>query len=218
MPRQVLPSEDDFRYVRRELLKRGFRRITRLEKEKQFVLLGLMPPRRGSGEEARAPEAGFRFDANGLTVSVWTTWLPEFKKVRKEDSGWVLISEGNTVLYFAQPLHRTKNFKTNLLKRAWLARYRVLHRPLCPECNRWMSIARGKGIGSRYWRCDNIGQHTNGKAQGLDWDHKLPPKAKKEVKRHRKERARNRQRRRAQGRPVDVARLRRRTWRSKGPD
>jgi len=158
---------------------------------------------------------GFILTANGLTVYVWTTWLEESRQAREEDTGWVLILEGKEVKYFAQPVHRTKNFVENLLNRAWIARWRVLNRHQCCECGQFMSIAQGRHLKSRYWRCDNKTKHKGGRIVRLDWDHLLPRKTLAYVRGLRKHRERYRERRRAEGKPTDVAMLRRKPWQQK---
>lgn len=208
MPRQILPSRADFQRISKELKKLGFREISSKKVREQIVWLGLKAPRRRLGRET-----GFVYHNNGLWVYVWTTWLLREGRARREDTGWVLISTINKALYFSRPTHRTKNFVVHLLSRAWIAKWRIDHRPSCPECGKWMNIARGRGTGARYWSCKRVADHEDGKAVHQPWDKNLPPKAKKYVRRLRKEKSRSRERRREEGRPVGVAPLRRRSWR-----
>ena len=207
MPQQVLPDEDDFAFLKKELEKLGFREITGVEFYNQFKRLKLKAPRRRLGKEV-----GFMFYANGLTVFVWTTWLRKEKRARKEDAAWVLITEGGEAPYFSHPIHRTKNFIRNLLCQAWIARWRILHRPLCPECSQFMQIVRGKGVKSRYWSCLNIGEHESKRPVRLSWDHGLPPKAKKYVDDLRKKRAAFRAKQRKAGKPAPQKIFERKPW------
>lgn len=202
MPKRILPTEADFESLRSQLLEWGFREILSVEFSSDFKRLDLKAPRPREGRET-----GFLFFANGLTVRIWTTWLANEGRARQEDAAWVLIAEGDKVPYFGQPIHRTKFFVRNLLRRAWIARHKVLNRPLCPVCNQWMQIARGRAIKSRYWRCSK--GHKN-----LSWDHNIPPRAKRHLERSRRGRARHREKRREQGQPVRPAVLTRRPWRS----
>lgn len=207
MPSQVLPTLENFTNFERELRKLGFRAISVFEFRKQFDRLGLKAPRPRMGREI-----GFTFFANGLTVVVWTTWLWRERMARKEDAGWILIAKGDSVLYFSHPLHRTKNFLKNLYRHAWIARWRVMHRPLCPECNAYMNIARGRAMKSRYWLCRNVSRHLGRVIVRLDWDFGIPPRAKKLLGDLRKARRKQFEERRSEGKAANVAPLRRKRW------
>lgn len=208
MPKKVLPGVADFAWLEEQLKNLGFRQISRIEFRNDFARLGLKAPRPRLGREA-----GFMFYASGLTVRVWTTWLRSEGRAREVDAGWVLICRGDAALYFAHPLHRTKDFLLNLFRHAWVAQWRVMHRPLCAECRQFMDIVAGRGMKSRYWRCDQVRFHATGKPTRLGWDAGLPPKAKRYVRALRKRRAAYRQRREAEGKPTGVALMTRRQWR-----
>ncbi len=199
MPKQVLPEKSDFTVISRMLNQWGFREFSD-EFWKRLRHLSLKAPRPRPGRET-----GFTFSANGLTVIVWTTWLEEQKIARPKDAALILIIENNKVRYFSHPIHRTKNFVKNLLNQAWIARWRVLHRPLCPVCRQFMKIAFGKGIKSRYWCCPKDKRRFN-------WDINLPPKAKRYLKNLRRRRAKYRRERRQQGKQVHVAIKIRKPW------
>jgi len=207
VPEKVLPDVASFEWFERKLQALGFRPISGFEFQTDFRRLGLKAPRSRVGREA-----GFIFYANELTVWVWTTWLRSKEVAREVDAGWVLIRSRDTPLYFIHPLHRTKHFLVNLFRHAWLARWRVIHRPLCPECHQFMDIVAGRGMKSRYWRCDRLRFHRDGKPVSLDWDHGLPPKAKRYVKILRGRRAAYRLRREQEGKPTNVALIRRKLW------
>ncbi len=207
MPKQVLPTWADFRRIRRELIRRGFKEISSYCLTTRLRQQGLKSPRRKPGREI-----GFIFHANGLSVFVWTTWLQEEGGAREEDTGWVLICEGDKMVYCAQPIHRTKNFTDNLLSRAWIAMWRVLNRPRCSECDQWMHIVPGKSLKSRYWLCDNRVAHYYGKCTRSDWDQGLPPAAKEYVEKFRRQRAYYRAKRQREGRPIGVAMQQRKSW------
>lgn len=207
MPQQVLPDATGFAWFSRELTFRGFRPVSEIEFKSDFKRLKLKAPRSRVGREA-----GFAFFANGLTVRVWTTWLEREGKARDIDAGWVLICDGDKPLYFSYPIHRTKNFLVNLLRQAWLARWRVMHRPLCSKCRQFMNIAMGRGIKSRYWRCNRLKEHEDRKPFVLDWDYGLPPKAKRYAKTLRKKRAKYRAKRKQESKPIFTAIQKRRPW------
>lgn len=212
MPAKVILDEGSFELLEQALRQMGFRRVTDVEFRTDFKRLDLKAPRPRPGREV-----GFIFTANFLTVRIWTTWLAHENKAREVDESWILIVDGDKAVYFSHPLHRTKNFTLNLLRQAWIARWRVLHRPLCPECKNFMDIVRGRGLKSRYWRCGRLTAHADRKPASLAWDHGLPKKAKRFVKTLRKPRCRYVKRRRAEGKPLHVALLTRKPWQRKLP-
>ena len=211
MPVKVVPTEDEFRRFASEMTKMAFRSYQREEMQKQFSRLGLKAPRPASGREL-----GFIFSANDLDVFVWTTWLTQSRTIKECDAGWVLIEQEGRAVYFAHPIHRTQNFFQHMLQQVWLARRRVLHRPLCPEpgCAAYMCIVRGRALKARYWRCDRRDRHTSGRATRLSWDHGLPPRAKKLVEELRSKRAKQRTKKP----PVIPAILRRKAWQITRPE
>jgi len=141
-------------------------------------------------------------------------------RAREEDVGWVLISSGDRVLYFATPAYRTKRFFWRLAARARIAQLRVLHRPLCPEsdCRAYMTIAKGKGLKSRYWTCERARGHTNGKHKHVDWDVGLSKEALMFVEKERRDRARYRARVKREGKDPLRAFFIRKPWRIMRPE
>lgn len=204
MPKKILPDMEAFQFhIKHKLESWGFRSINKIEIEKDFKRLGLF-----SRNPKEGREEGFIFTSkNGLKVIVWTTFILQDEKARDEDLGWVLITNGDKVLYFAHPFRRTKNFAANLTRYAWIARWRVLNRPLCPDCNRLMDIARGKGIRARYWICTNRTKHKSAKATKISWDYGMPPKALSFLKAERAARRKYIVRRRKDGKLANVAPL-----------
>ncbi len=207
MPRQILPDEKAFADFKEKLLARGFRELTNEEFSTTFSRLGLTAPRSKEGRET-----GFIFNANDLKVFVWTTYLNSEQRSRDSDAGWVLIADGDRARYFTHPMMRTKNFLTRLARRAWIARWRVVHRPLCPECRRYMKIAYGRALKSRYWRCDYRSSHHPYKPIFLAWDYGMPPKALAFIEKERKLREKYRDSRKKAGKPNNVAMNNRRRW------
>ena len=177
------------------MLYRGFRRVQSAQDVLSIDLLNLDEKAKHGGFEV-----GFVFRNNGLKVYVWTTWIYEFEEARKSDAGWVLITDkkGNT-LYFAHPFHRTKNFVDTVVRYARVAKYKIEHRPLCTECNRFLDIVQGRAIKSRYWKCDHVAEHRDGKPVNLNWDYGLPEIARQYLQAHRKKRAADKLRREAKG-------------------
>jgi hypothetical protein len=126
--------------------------------------------------------------------------------MNNHDLGWTLISEGDTGCYFAKPFRRTKNYVKNILSYAWICKFKIENRPLCPTCHRFMKIARGKALRSRYWRCDNPSMHKE--HVHIDWDFGLGPKAKSFLAGRRKETCRYNKKRAAEGKaPLGTAML-----------
>lgn len=207
MPEKLLPGSKDFLDFEGELVKRGFRRISRPEFSLQFRRLELKAPRPRSGREL-----GYLFHANEYTVFVWTTWLEAEQVAREVDAGWVLISGGDNVLYFSHPVHRTKNFLQNLLMQARIACWKVRHRPLCPECNHFMDIVRGRALKQRFWRCGRKELHTNGRDKSRSWDYSLPEEAFKYILPVRKRREKRYSALRAEGKEPHQAMLERKRW------
>lgn len=198
MPKKFIFREEDFVFLKENLEKLGFKQIV---SDKKFIGLKKSSKKRGR-------ETGFVFAANGLTVTVWTTWLSGEKRFRETDSGWVVISQKEKPLYFSHPLHRTKNFVLNLLRQAWLAQRRVIHRPICPECKRFMEIGWGRGIKSRYWVC----RHHSDKRIYQSWDWCFGEKTKRFIRVKRRKREKYRKKRLAAGGKTNVAMMKRIPW------
>ena len=206
-----LPTKEEFDRFVIKLKALGFSEIRKSDFKKDFMRLGLIAPRKRYGREI-----GFYFShPNGLSIIVWTTFLVDENVAREEDSGWVLIKEGDEVPYFATPIRRTKRFFLRILRNAWLAKYRVIHRPLCPICNAYMKIQKGRALGSRYWICKS--ENHPGKIGREDWDKNLPPKALSYIKQNRKARASYRKKRLEEGKTVGQARIKRKKWKVHKP-
>lgn len=197
---------------KQKLLGWGFRELTSEEFTKAFERLGLKAPR---PQESR--ETGFIFTANGLNVYVWTTYLNTEQRARNSDAGWVLIADGDNARYFTHPMRRTRHFFHRLSKHAWIARWRAVNRPLCPKCSRYMKIAYGRALKSRYWICKNNKRHDSHKAVFVSWDKGMPPRALKFLKSQRKVRAKYRKTRTRAGKLNHVAMLNRAAWRKNRP-
>lgn len=207
MPEKCLPSVKSFLEFEGELKKRGFRKISSSEFSLQFRRLGLKAPRPRFGREL-----GYLFYANQYTVLVWTTWIEEQQVAREEDAGWVLIAERDNVLYFSHPIHRTKNFIQNLLMQARIACWKVRHRPLCPACNNFMNIVRGRALKQRFWKCGHRELHAGGKNRFRSWDYGLPKEAIKYIRPIRKKREKRYAALRAEGKKPHQAMLGRKRW------
>ena len=206
MPPKVLPDGDGINRIFDELTQRKFYAVQGLQHfrgstKDEYAIL----PRARSGAEL-----GFVFRKDDLSVVVWTTWLRASGNARNHDCGWIVIEEAGKGKYFL-PIYRTKGFVDHFIIEAQIARCRVRTRPTCPVCKARMEIARGKGIGSRYWRCPL--RHAR-----ESWDHEaflsvLPPFAKKHLSRRRRQRWAWYEKCREAGKPIRQAVFLRRAWR-----
>jgi hypothetical protein len=211
MPTQQLPDVASFEAFARALVKREFRKLGRREFQSDYWRLSLQAPSPRKGRET-----GFVFSANGYEVVVWTTFLEREGCAREQDAGWVLIKDGDVVLYFARPHPRTKNFFHTLLMDAALARLRVLGRPLCPLCGARMNITNGKGLKSRFWQCKRPQYHK--KPQNASWDHGLPQEALDYLKPIRERRRKYRAKLQKEGKAPGAALQRRIGWKTGKPE
>lgn len=143
---------------------------------------------------------------------MWTTWLEKERSAREEDAGWVLIAEGDKVLYFSRPIHRTKNFLRNLSMQARIACWKVRHRPLCPECQNFMDIVQGRAMKQRFWRCGRRELHKGGKNRFRRWDYGLPEEAVAYLKPIRRRRKKKYAALRAAGKDPHQAMFKRKRW------
>lgn len=102
-----------------------------------------------------------------------------------EDAGRVLILEETRKgrkfpRYFARYVHRTKGFVRNLCRRAWIAAYKISHRPKCERCGEPMDICE-TDAGGNHWGCFNW-THFNALIKDpffRDWHYGLPEKSQK---------------------------------------
>jgi hypothetical protein len=225
MPKQVLPNAEDFAWFESAMKRSGFIPITREKFLEDWHRLNLKAPRPQPGQEA-----GFIFippngknaggeQSNDLYVCIWTSWLRREEEARKSDPAWVLIARRNSdekPFYFSHPTLRTKNFFRTLAQRAWITAWRVQHRPHCPACNALMEIAKKRGeLKQRYWRCNLLDRHADGKPHWYRWDIGLPPRAQTLVSTWRAKRIPHVERCIAAGKNPHQAMLDRKPWKSK---
>jgi hypothetical protein len=210
LPKKVLPDELAFAQFEEKMTAEGFRIIPGPEFTKSFQRLGLSNPRKRTGREV-----GFTFSACGLTAVVWTTFLCAEKRARDQDTGWVLIAQGDKVKYFSHPMMRTSGFLDKLFIYARIAKQRVENRPLCPTCCAYMEIAMCKGLKSRYWRCSRK-FHKNF-TENINWDIGVSPSLVKFLESERRARRRYREQLKKEGKEVTPAMLKRRPWRMSKP-
>ncbi len=173
----------------------------------QFRRLELIAPRPRLGREL-----GYLFHTNEYNVLVWTTWLEKEQLARYEDAGWVIITEGDNVLYSSHPVHRTKKFLHNLLMQARIACWRIRHRQLCQECRHYMDIVRGQALKQRYWKCSRKELHASLRSRTRSWDYGLPEEALDYLRPIRKKREKRYTALRAIGKEPHQAMLNRKRW------
>jgi len=143
---------------------------------RDFQRLDLKPPRKIVGREV-----GYFFEANGYKVKIWTTILEDQRKPRDKgtDVGWVLITKGDVVVYYAKCFLRIDDkFFLRILRYAWIAREKVLNIPLCRECKRQMEIKRNSKTNQTYFSCENVLGHSHVGKISESWDKPLEGKLK----------------------------------------
>lgn len=165
-------SYEDFLFLERMLLNMGYRKITRYDSRKNFIRLNLSAPRPIVGREA-----SYYYSHNGYTVILHTTFLEKEKKWREgsTDVGWNLILAGDKPVYFAKPFSRTKGFILKFLRYAAISKWKIDHRPLCPECKAYMAIFRKAETRQCCWACFNKTRHAGGVPKFESWDYELSP-------------------------------------------
>ena len=115
MPKQILPTEEEFRNFFSEL--EHAYRCTRLSASDVIAELSNLP---------RNPSAGWKRGKKGIEtcyayrrpdvpvrVVVWTTYVAAERAARTEDAGWVLLVDERfpkVPCLFSFPVHRTKHF------------------------------------------------------------------------------------------------------------
>ena len=226
MAKKVEVTSEEFMRLDSELRELGFQRKFKKDMKNNFERLGLELTRH---QRKAKGEVGYEFTKNGLTVHVWSSWVEEDGKANKNDYGWILISNGDPAKYFAKPFRRTEGFVTKLLSYAWISQWKVIHRPLCSECKRFMDITspnlKGRPLEEfltrlrqRFWVCNNPEAHE--KPVYLNWDAGLGPKAKAFLAQRRKETAAYNKKRKLEGKnPSGTAILKRAgTWEVRKPE
>jgi hypothetical protein len=210
---EFLLTENDFLFFNIIILSMNFSKKSRNDLWTVFTRLGLSPPphRKIIGSETTYEYIN---PSHGYKVVVHTTYLEKEKKWRDKstDIGWVLIVEGDKAIYFAKPFQRKKGFLMRMLRYAWITKWKVDHRPLCPKCQGYMNLARKKTLRQYFWACSKNSFHIDNKPQFLPWDYSLPPKASEFVKIRRAYTARYRAKIKKLGKEVTRASKIRKKW------
>ncbi len=212
---ELLLTEDDFLFLEKMILSMGYRNITRNDSSKEFLRLNLSPPR-----PIRGRETSYRYTNNGYTVFLHTTYLEASKKWRDKgtDAGWILIAEGDKARYFAKPFSRTKGFIMKFLRYAWVTKWKVDNRPLCPECKAYMHITKKVGTRQYYFICRNMISHKKEQPLFLPWDVGLPFNALKFLNIRREYSEKYNKKIKDGGKAVTPARKIRKTWKIGRPE
>lgn len=171
-------TEEDFLFLEKTILDMGYEEITTKDSSKTFTRLKLSPPRPIFGREASYVYRS-KDPANNYAAILRTTYLKAQKKWRDTgtDIGWVLIVEGDKEKYFARPFQRSKGFILKFLRYAWVSKFKVDNRPLCPDCNAYMHLKRKTGTRQYFWACFNNERHPFKTASFKSWDFNLKENA-----------------------------------------
>ena len=183
--------------------KMQFRTIFGFETKQTLTRLGAIAPKKVTGSET-----GFSFEANNYKVVVWSSFVESENDWRKKDVARVLIVENDDIKYCSRDIRQTRFLPIRLARTAWIARWKVLHRPCCPECGGYMNIVNRK-FRRYWWECLKKEAHSSGKKVTLPWDHGLPPKALAYVEKMRKPGDKYRRKRKKEGKPTQVVQKRR---------
>jgi hypothetical protein len=227
MPKAVAVRFRDYVAIETYLKKQGFREMSRREVADDIIAHGVKFFHKSTGTEK-----GFVLTYKGLTIKGWTSCdrervddcyrelatHPLLKEAIGDvivgrapgtDMGWIVVVDSkDKAQYFAAPFHRTKNFGLSLCEAARVTQIRIQNRPLCAECQVYMMI-RQEESRATYWACFRTASHAGQKPVFLNWDHALPPAAKKVVTRRRNKRKswqKTKAKLRAEGKPVRSAR------------
>ncbi len=117
-----------------------------------------------------------------------------------KDSGWVLIVDGNgKIVYSKGPFIRTSpGFFETILFEGRVARWRVFYRPM--RCERYMLLVHGRPLKSCFWRCMLHFLDRSHIRRFDDLRKPLPPEVMKSRLAGRRERRKNREELRDEGR------------------
>ncbi len=144
----------------------AFRPYYGREFEERRKRLGLLPPK---GRHSPYRERGYIFSSNGYDVIVWTSYVEALGRCRDRDQIHVVIACEDRMLYKTREIRRTTDFVRRMLSYAWIAREKVLCRPLCPHCGLRMDLKNGK-FRRYWWSCGNLAAHSTNTWENLDWD------------------------------------------------
>ncbi|OHB05089.1 MAG: hypothetical protein A3A26_00580 [Candidatus Zambryskibacteria bacterium RIFCSPLOWO2_01_FULL_47_14] len=209
MPKQVLFGQKEFHELSAFLIQNGFQKITPHQKHISLWRQRLVPPRKTHGSET-----GFVYSHpdHNWKVVVWTSFVEPTGKPKPQDNIWVLIKENDLALYFRPPIRRTEFALERLQTYALIAKTRVLVRPCCDECRKYLDIKKGKGLRSRYLVCNNINKHPDKKIRTYNWDKDMPEEALVILRDEREARAKYWKAQRAKGKIPGKAILIRKKW------
>lgn len=182
MPKQVLPSPDEFEAWIEDLHQEDFRSPN--PKEVAWLM--------GSLEKDDQPlkkrhKGGLEFSLIyermpcPVIVCVWTTYIRKTRTVRKSDAGWVILLDKRfpgKPIFFSFPIMRTKNFLRTLKQWTMALKHRVDTWPHpCKECGQPLTLrlVKGNKMHETAFACPRHGYKFGGETwlyQGMDENHK----------------------------------------------
>jgi hypothetical protein len=213
MPIAVPVTFEGYLSLKRELESKGFREATEGQRIRFLARMRKCDPT-ALRHSPRGGETCFFYAYGKYIVVIWTSCLSReicrrqwemdhcapddlpfhlgavVSRPPNEDAARILILEvmedkPDEPRYFARYVNRTKGFVNNVCKRAWIAAYKISHRPVCEKCGAEMDICRNSE-GGTYWGCFSKTHpipegEKSPKPFFQNWHFVLPPRAKKIV-------------------------------------
>jgi hypothetical protein len=218
--RPIALTRENFIFLHSILISLGYRKLLKSEWDSIYERLRPESDKKTKGKEVTYV---YTNSITMLTVVLHTTYVEAWGEWRGngEDIAWNLITEGDIAKYFAKPFKRPTDekdvdkFIKDYLRYAWVSKWKVDHRPLCPCCSAYMIIYRKSNTRQYMWACFKNEAHPENdhgerEPQFLGWDHSLGPKAKDFVEIRREITKKYKERCKREGRnPRPAAKLRR---------
>ncbi len=154
MAKAVVQTTETFNSFAEKMIAKGYGFANKKEINSLLQQLEAVSPY--EGKESTGMEEGFTFFVNGLRVYIWSSFEKKLGTTRIGwDSGKVIITESNRVIYYGPEIRRTKLFFERLLMWADVLKERVLNRPTCSHCKRLMRIRYTENH-QYYWYCEGF--------------------------------------------------------------
>lgn len=172
-------------------------------------------------------ELGLILFLNDCTIVVWSTFVPDLGRQRKEDAAWVLFIQDGIKKYTSPKILRTKNFFNTLWFYIQKMYEMAYSNPMCVKCRRFLRIVipdlkfedgKIKRLGSRWRACPNeMTHHSRYDRQKIrvSIDNGLSEDILLRTKKIRKQKSRKRRQAEEKGQTYGISRIQR-SQRAKG--